>query len=34
VIKYVEKEGLAQVQDTGLIEELVAKALAEAPKGC
>ncbi len=32
VIKYVEKEGLAQVQDTGLIEELVAKALAEAPK--
>lgn len=32
VEKYIEKEGLAQVQDTGLIEELVKKALIEAPK--
>ncbi len=32
VEKYVEKEGLMQVQDTGLIEELVRKALKEAPK--
>ena len=30
--KYVEKEGLIQVQDTGMIEELVKKALEEAPK--
>lgn len=32
VEKYVEDNGLIQVQDTGLIEELVRKALKEAPK--
>lgn len=32
VEKYVEKEGLVQVQDTALIAELVRKALKEAPK--
>lgn len=32
VEEYIEKEGLVQVQDTSLIEELVKKALKEAPK--
>ncbi len=32
VKEHIEKEGLIQVQDTGLIEELVRKALSEAPK--
>lgn len=30
--EYVEKEGLVQVQDTKVIEEIVEKALKEAPK--
>ena len=32
VEKYIEKEGLIQVQDDSLIEELVRKALKDAPK--
>jgi len=32
VEKYVKENNLMQVQDTGLIEELVKKALSEAPK--
>ena len=32
VKKYIEKEGLIQVQDDSLIEELVKKALKEAPQ--
>ena len=32
VVKYVEKEGLIQVNDDSLIENLVRKALKEAPK--
>ena len=32
VEKYIKDNGLVQVQDTGLIEKLVKKALSEAPK--